>query len=215
MSRIRRVFFVTARLAVAAAALVASAAPAGERPAWLRPKADYVAHTVMEADGRRMTGRVWASGDKERRELEVDGRTHVMILRRDRDLVWMLMPEQRMYLEQPLGAQDRLAGADLAREALGAEAVNGAAATKYRVHGTAADGHPFEGTLWLTDQDIPVRVVTGKGPEHVRIELDRLSVGFVDPARFELPRGWKRFELPGPASADLDALRRREAPADR
>jgi len=43
----------------------------------------------------------------------------------------------------------------------------------------------------------------------VRMELDRLSVGVIDPRRFEIPRGWKRFELPAPAKAELDALRER------
>jgi len=61
----------------------------------------------------------------------------------------------------------------------------------------------------MTEHEIPVRVVTGEGAERVRMELDRLSVGVIDPRRFEIPRGWKRFELPAPAKAELDALRER------
>jgi len=209
MSQTRRSF---SWLALTAALMAGGAArpAAAERAEWMRPKSDYVAHTVMEADGTRMTGRVWASGDKERRELTVSGQRHGMILRRDLGVAWVLMPEQRMYLEQPLGAQDPIAGGRLEREAIGPESVNGAAATKYRVHGTAADGQPFEGTMWLTEQDIPVRVVTGEGAGRIRLELDRLSLGFVDPKRFEIPPGYTRFELPGPARSDLDALRRRQ-----
>jgi hypothetical protein len=208
MSRTRRVFSPIALLAVLAAGL-APVAAASERAAWLRPKADYMAHSVMEADGATMPGRVWASGDKERREVTISGRTHQVILRRDLGVAWVLMPEQHMYLEQPLGAHDRMAGGALEREARGRETVNGVETTRYHVHGTTADGQPFDGTMWMTDQDIPVRVVTGQGPKRVRLELERLSVGFVDPGRFEIPPGYSRFELPEPAKADLDALRRR------
>jgi len=208
MSRTRRAFSRFVWIAALAAGLAPRPA-AAEGAAWMRPKSDYVAHTVMEAANGTMTGRVWASGEKERRELAVSGRTHDVILRRDLGVAWILMPEQRMYLEQPLGQHERMASGDLQREALGKESVNGVEAVRYRVHGTAGDGRPFEGTMWMTAEDIPVRVVTGEGPERVRIELDRLSLGFVDPGRFEIPRGWARFELPDSAKADLDALRRR------
>lgn len=210
MSQARRPDLALACFALALAALAAPAA--AEAPAWLTPKAAYMADTVMESDGRRMTGRVWASGPMERREISMDGQTHTVILRKDRGLSWILMPEQRLYLEQPLGAgataADRFAGAGhLEREALGQETVNGVPATRYRVRGTAFDGEPFAGELWMTEHEIPVRVVTGEGAERVRMELDRLSVGAIDPGRFEIPPGWKRFELPAPAQADLDALR--------
>jgi len=140
-------------LAPFALALAALAGPAAaEAPAWLTPKAAYMADTVMESDGQRMTGRVWASGPMERRELSVEGQRHTVILRKDLGVSWILMPEQRLYLEQPLGeaatAADRFAGAGhLEREALGQESVNGAAATRYRVHGTAADGKRVERLL--------------------------------------------------------------------
>ncbi|HKJ23896.1 MAG TPA: hypothetical protein VKB65_03680 [Myxococcota bacterium] len=208
MSRTRHLLSSFALIAGLAAGLGPRPA-AADGAAWMRPKSDYMAHTVMEADGARLTGRVWASGEKERRELAVSGRTHDVILRRDLGVAWILMPEQRMYLEQPLGEHDRMASGDLVREAVGKESVNGVETTRYRIHGTAGDGRPFEGTMWMTEQDIPVRVVTGEGPERVRIELEGLSLGFVAPGRFEIPRGWSRFELPDSAKADLDAMRRR------
>jgi len=150
---------------------------------------------------------VWSSGEKERRELEVNGARHTVILRRDRGVSWILMPDQKLYVEQAIDPRaDRFEGGKLEREALGSEAVNGASATKYRVHGTAADGSSFEGTMWMTEHEIPVRIVTGEGAERIRMELDELSVGKVDPARFEVPEGYRRFELPGPAK---DALRER------
>ena len=170
---------------------------AADSAAWLHAKVDYTAHTLMQSDAGRLTGRVWASGRKERRELVVKGRTHTMIVRKDRGVAWVLMPEQHLYLEQPLGRDgltpDRFAGGQLVREALGSEAVNGVEATKYRVHGTAANGEPFEAWMWMTPQEIPVRVVTGEGDGRVEMELDDLSVGAIDPSRFEIPTGYTRL----------------------
>lgn len=179
---------------------------------WLRPKADYQADTLMETTEGRMQGLVYASGMKERREFTMGGRRHVMIVRRDKGVSWVLMPEQRMYLEQAIGKdgmpQDRFEGGRLEREALGKEQVNGAAATKYRVHGATPEGDPFEGTMWMTKDEIPVRVVTGPAHGSVRMELSNLKVGKIDASRFEVPSGFTRFALPGPAQQDLDALRR-------
>ena len=190
------------------------AAPALAAPAsWLRPKVDYVADTVMEVDGSAISGRVWASGSKERRELTVKGRRHVVIVRKDRGVSWVLMPEQRLYLETRPGegapGAEAFATSRLEREALGREQVNGASTTKYRVTGTTAKGTAFEGLMWMTDEEIPVRVLTGQGRERVRMELHDLSVGALDPRRFEIPPGYTRFELPAPAKADLEGLRGR------
>jgi hypothetical protein len=209
MSRRSRCFSFAAVLG-----LLGLAAPlaAEDKPEWLSPKADYRADTVMESADGQMRGRVFASGRKERREFVVNGREHVMILRKDRGVSWVLMPEQRMYLENAIDGdglpEGHFAGGRLERERLGEESVNGAQATKYRVHGATPDGESFEGTMWLTAQEIPVRVVTGEGRERVRMELSNLKVGPVEASRFEIPSGYSRFELPGPAKQDLDALRR-------
>ena len=215
MSRVPRCFFTSVATGLLLAASLAYAVPAGAGSApWLRPKADYMARTVMEADGEKITGRVWASGAKERRELVVSGRRHTVIVRKDRGVTWILMPQQRMYLEQSLGdgglVRDRFEGGELAREAQSREAVHGASATRYRVHGTTSEGEAFEALMWMTEQEIPVRVVTGEGRSRVHMELRDLSVGAIDARRFEVPRGFTRFELPAAAKADLEALRERK-----
>lgn len=195
------------------ALLIAGVGPATASDAeWLQPKADYRADTLMATAEGQMKGEVFASGMKERREFSVGGRRHVMIVRRDKGVSWMLMPEQKMYLEQKLGKdgmpQDRFAGGRLERDALGTESVNGVDATKYRVHGETPEGDPFEGIMWMTPEEIPVRVLTGKGDDQVRMELTGLVVGDVDAGKFEIPSGYQRFQLPAPAQQDLDALRK-------
>jgi len=186
------------RIAWLALGLSVAQSAAGADPIpWLHPQVDYAAHTVMQSRAGRLTGRVWASGPKERRELIVQGHTHTMIVRKDRGVAWVLVPEQQVYLEQPLGESgmtpDRFAGGQLVRDVLGTEVVNGAKATRYRVHGTSAKGEPFAALMWMTAQEIPVRVVTDEGDQRVEMELDELSVGAVDPSRFEIPSGYTRL----------------------
>ena len=142
---IQRLLRIAVGCAVASVGLAAGAASVD----WLQPKSDYRADTLMETPEGRMQGKVFASGMKERREFTTAGRRHVMIVRRDQGVSWVLMPEQKMYLENAIGREgmpmDRFAGGRLEREALGTEQVNGVEATKYRVHGTTPEGHAFRG----------------------------------------------------------------------
>lgn len=190
--------------------LVAGVA-SGETPAWLEPSSDYRADTLMSSPDGEMRGQVWASGRKERREFTLQGRRHVMILRKDRGVTWVLIPDQKVYLENEIDPEMMPEnGGRLEREVLGQETVNGAAVTKYRVHGTTGKGDPFEGTMWMTKHEIPVRVISGDAGMSVRMELSNLQVGPVDAARFEIPSDYERFELPAPAKADLDRYRREQ-----
>ena len=65
---------------------LAFAAPTLAESDWMLPQVDYTADTYMQGDVGVLRGRMWASGDKERREVVVQGRTHVVILRKDREL---------------------------------------------------------------------------------------------------------------------------------
>ncbi|NNL64607.1 MAG: hypothetical protein HKP30_00045 [Myxococcales bacterium] len=199
------------RLWILGIAVFVAGAAGAETPAWLEPRSDYRADTLMSSPDGEMRGQVWASGRKERREFTLQGRRHVMILRKDRGVTWVLIPDQKMYLENAIDPEMMPEnGGRLEREVLGQETVNGTPATKYRVHGTTGQGDPFEGTMWMTKHEIPVRVVSSNGGMTVRMELSNLDVGPVDAARFEIPADFTRFELPPPAKADLDAYRRQQ-----
>lgn len=42
---------------------------------------------------------------KERREMDQRGKNMITIMRQDKKMTWMLMPEQRMYMEMPMDNQ--------------------------------------------------------------------------------------------------------------
>lgn len=187
--------------------LCGSLAGAGELP---RPAVDYQADVVMQitqgAGGEAMTvtGKLYASGDKERRETTVMGRTSVVITHRDKQMSWVLIPERSMYMEHRSDGQDAdpyaaWAKAGVTLTKLGKERINGVEATKYRADVAAQDGHTDTGLLWLTQENIPVRMeaeIAEEGSDRLRIDYTNIKVGKQDAALFEIPAGYHKMEIP-------------------
>ena len=62
---------------------------------------DFSADMVMKSDGQTMQGKIYASsgGSKIRMEMEREGQQMIMITRLDRNISYMVMPAQNMYME--------------------------------------------------------------------------------------------------------------------
>src|SRR5690606_35432602 len=79
-------------------AISGSCLPGAARAATLpAPSVEYSADRVMETSSGTITGKVYATKDKERAETNMGGMQSVMILRRDKQLGWMIMPAHNMY----------------------------------------------------------------------------------------------------------------------
>src|SRR3989338_6674603 len=96
--------------------------------------ADFSADMVSWSPQGSMTAKMYVSGGKSRVDVQGD----ISINRMDKKVMWMLMPQKMMYMEQPLDTrtamsmQEKLDG-EIERTALGKEAVAGRSATKYRI----------------------------------------------------------------------------------
>jgi hypothetical protein len=202
------------RAAALAAALLAGSPSAqaqllGIEQYFASPKIEYSADVTITGDGDTIKGTINHAANKERRELAVEGDVEVMIIRLDRRLVWSLSPEEKLYIEstldqalgRPLGPDGKPIQPKLRIEREGEESVDGQHAMKQQVSGKDADGTPIDGTVWVTDQGIVVRVdstvVDDDGTHHqVRMELTNLKVAPQDPKLFEIPAGFKRVKPP-------------------
>src|SRR5690242_10673769 len=91
-----------------AAALAGPAARAADLPV---PTVEYSADRVVESEAGTFSGKVYFTKDKERMETTMQGMQSVMILRRDQQIGWMLMPSQRMYQKLDLRRAQQQAGA--------------------------------------------------------------------------------------------------------
>ncbi len=186
--------------AVLCTAAFASQSHADGLPA---PTVDYSADRIMETEAGTFDGRVYFSRDKERLEMNARGMQSVMILRRDQQLGWMLMPAQRMYQKVDLARAQQQSGSQSADtvtiEQVGAEIIEGHAATKYKMLMKDGSGGGF---IWVTQDGIPVKMdflgKNGRDKTRMTVTLTNLTIGEQDPALFELPGDYKAMpSFPG------------------
>jgi len=188
---------VSASLAIALAAPAAAAAPP-------EPKVEYAADSSMETAQGAMKGRVHHAAGKERREMNQGGERMVSIVRRDKNLMWMLMPEQKAYMEMPLGSspdQGDISEWTVEMTAVGPEEVDGLKTTKSKVVMKHPRGDKMGGFWWTTADGVAVKMdmlaVEGGSKARLKMELKNLQVGKQDPALFEIPAGYQPMGMPG------------------
>jgi curli biogenesis system outer membrane secretion channel CsgG len=201
--------------AAAAPAPAKAAAPAPAPAATSGPKVEYSADQVMETADGSIKGRVNYAPGKERREMLAGGKKMTLILRHDLQRSWMLMHDDRMYMDQDI--QKAPAGGNVSghkiveRTRLGQETVNGISATKSKVVMQSANGERMTGFFWNSREDIVVKMDISaddsKSKTRVKMELSNLKVGKQDAALFEIPPDYAKMEMPSFGSM-MQGLRR-------
>jgi len=180
-------------LVVLCAAAFASLSHADALPV---PTVDYSADRIVVSEAGTFDGKVYFTKDKERVETNMQGMQSVMILRRDQQLGWMLMPAQRMYQKLDLARAQQQSGSQSADsvtiEQVGAESVEGHDATKYKMLMKDGSGGGF---IWITAEGIPVKMdflaKDGRDKTRMTVTLTNLAIGAQDPALFEPPADYK------------------------
>ncbi len=159
------------------------------------PSVEYSADRVMETSSGTFTGKVFATKDKERAEMSMGGMQSVMILRRDQQIGWMLMPMQKMYMTMDFAKAQQQSGAtpndQVEITEVGAEKVEGFSTRKYKMLMKDGSGGGF---IWITEQGIAVKMdmLSKSGAEKSRmtVTLKNLKIGAQDAQLFELPSGY-------------------------
>ena len=170
-----------------------------------QPKVEYSADTYFETEQASFNGRVYhALGGKDRQEMKMEGTSQIIITRMDKEVAWILMPDQKMYMESDLKSSKKdhreITDCDVDMKSTGSDTVNGIKATKNSVSMSCPDGARYTGDIWTTKDGIMVRaVVTGKtkGSKNVRIktELKNLKIGKQNPSLFEVPEGYAKMSM--------------------
>jgi len=179
------------------------------------PTAAYSATRVISTSEGEMTMRVFHTEKKERIEMEQQGQKFTMITRLDKKVSWILMPDQKMYMETSLeAAMDRSEKMGFNQEEqlkldedafknfekLGRETVNGFETTKYKGIIQDEEGPSGEAYYWVTDSGIPVKMDyeswDDKGKkERFVMELRELKVGQQPDHLFEPPADYEVMSL--------------------
>lgn len=167
------------------------------------PTVDYSADRIVETEAGTFDGKVYFAKDRERMETNAQGMQSVMILRRDQQLGWMLMPAQRMYQKLDLRRAQEQSGSKGSEQVtiseVGADSIEGHAATKYKMLMKDGSGGGF---IWITQDGIPVKMdflgKSGRDKTRMTVTLTNLTIGTQDPALFELPADYKAMpSFPG------------------
>ncbi|MBI5611641.1 MAG: DUF4412 domain-containing protein [Gammaproteobacteria bacterium] len=187
---------------VAAVLLLANNAAFSQQPQ--RPQVEYSADSTMETAEGSMKGRVYSTPTRERREMIQGGEKIITIQRHDKKVIWMLMPEQKMYMEMnpdQKRTQDDLSGYKIEQTTVGPETVNGVSTTKYKVIMTDSKGAKMGGFMWTTRDGIGVKTdviaVDKSSKMRVKMDLTNLKVGRQEPALFEIPAGYTKMDMGG------------------
>ncbi|MDH5172111.1 MAG: DUF4412 domain-containing protein, partial [Gammaproteobacteria bacterium] len=138
--------------------------------------------------------------------------TLTTIRRDDLGKMWMLMPDEHMYMEISAGQQNASgmkaeSPADFKTEMteVGPEMLDGIATTKHKVIMTDADGTKMGGFWWTTAEGIPVKMdmlAIDQGDKiRLKQQLSNIVLGEPDPALFEIPPGYESMMSMGIESA--------------
>jgi len=157
---------------------------------------DFSADIVSTSKDGKFTGKIFATQDKIRTEMA----DVVSIVRMDKKVMWVIMPGQNMYMEQPIdpamlasGASEKVPG-EIERKLLGSEPIDGRPTDKYRI--TYESNGARQSILQWSDTatSFPVKVSAEDGSWVM--EYKNLKVGPPDPTIFEVPEGYSKFAMP-------------------
>jgi hypothetical protein len=196
--------------ALASIGLVLLSAAAAPAETLGDPQVGFTAERVLVFDGHSYIGRMWNMPGEQRHEQELPSFKPVFILRADRPVGDVLLPQLHTVVEFDLPKVLAVLGQpDLLGRPVGSETVNGIATTKYEVDKGIPDGHLF-GALWLSHDGIPMRCdgsyTNRKGKvSTVHWELRHVQIGEQDANLFEVPPDYSK--LPPEAAATLFGLR--------
>jgi hypothetical protein len=206
-----------------ARARAAAPAVAGPRPDIFALTVEYACTSILGAAEDAPRGRLWRAGRSLRHDGGAGGRGQTLIVRLDRNIGWLALPELGMAIETdlsaldlPLQVLDGNGGGGVIQIAEGRERVNGLETTRVWVERSAGSGSGFSGRVWVSDQGVIARV-DGEGETRgrrgrTRIDFRDVRIGPVDAGLFEPPAGLRIVKLRGADAAamieGLEAMRR-------
>ncbi len=168
-------------------------------PGWVQA-AEFSAQMVTQgADSEGLQGKVYVKGNKIRQEFVGGEGAHISILRPDKKVVWMLMPDQKIYMEMPLTPQTSAkmmqAPQDQSRMKLvGTEEVNGYAADKYEATDQEG-GKSSTQYVWVAKKlGWPIKMTSSDNS--FAMEYRNIKEGGVSDSLFEVPAGYQKMSMP-------------------
>lgn len=159
--------------------------------------AEFTAKMVLTDGGKAMPGKIYVKGDKMRQEFTDEHGQSVTIVRKDKKLVWVVMPQDRVYAEIPLkkempGQFLQFPDKTLKKQKVGTETVNGYATDRFQVVVSGGSSGPVVQNFWMCDQlGMPVKMECKE--KSLSVEYKDIKEGRVEDKLFEPPPGFKKI----------------------
>lgn len=158
---------------------------------------EFSADTVMSASGQTVKGKMYMKDKKLR--MENEGVPGYNIMRSDKNVIWMIMPASKSYMEMkqvPANkprTEEKVQG-EISRKKIGEEKINGHPTEKFEV----TYKHKGQtGTIyqWMA-RDIRFPVKTAAPDGSFSQEYKNIKMGGQPDSLFEIPAGYKKITMP-------------------
>jgi hypothetical protein len=158
---------------------------------------DFSADIVMTSAGQTNTSKVFVKGTKMR--MDQPGRPMYTIMRGDKDLSWIVMTDQKAYMEaksdpkQRPATEEKVRG-EVSRKLIGNDTVDGRATKKYEV--TYKDAERTSKMYQWIAPDIKFPVKSAAIDGSWTVEYRNVKMGSQPDSLFEIPAGYKKMAIP-------------------
>jgi hypothetical protein len=164
--------------------------------------ADFSADMINTVSGKVMKGKIYISQDKTRMEMQ-EG---ITISRMDKKVVWILMPKDKMYMEQAFDpskapATSEKVNGEIERKLIGKENIDGRSTDKYQV--TYTQNRKKESMFQWISPGIAMPVKMAALDNSWVMEYKNIKTGKQGDSLFEVPAGYQKFSMGMPSMKDM------------
>ena len=168
----------------------------------LAQAAEFSAKVITKAGGMEIPGKMYIKGEKARNEVQMAGHSTVQIMRPDKKVVWVIMPQQKAYMEMSFTKDHEQKMLKISEQAkanmkkIGTETVNGYECDKYETT-MGPEGKSQKQYIWVAPKlGVPIKMVSEDGS--FSLEYKDIKPEKLEDSLFELPKGYRKMQLPIP-----------------
>ena len=165
---------------------------------------DFSAKMASSTKEGTFQGKIYVSGRNMR--MEMQGFTTITSM--DKKMVWVLMPETKMYMEEPFDPHNAAAisekvPGEIERTLVAEETINGRPAKKYKVlYDAMGDRQVIY--QWIDTMGCPVPLKTAAFDDSWAMEYTDISIGKQDSSLFEIPPDYMKMNTDTSRAAQAD-----------
>lgn len=164
--------------------------------------AEFSADMIQKSSMGNSEGKVFVKGEKFRHEMTMGGQKQIMIFQKEKGIVWVLMPQLKMYMEMTAGGQQDMSPPTPEemekmgdKKYLGEEKVNGYKCKKYRY--TPNDPSVGPATMWISKKlNFPIKTEMEGSSGPMSMEYKNIQEKKIPDSLFTLPAGYQKMSMP-------------------